>query len=150
MHFPTDTAFDLLADPLDKDQQVFRERHKLCKICAKDVLQLAGPAMAGVRAGRPGKARHLVLRDEEFDIHIKIWGDENRRKIRGQLLPRSGSQFVEPAQCHLLRHGARFQSTTTDETGEFHFSGVPEGDLTLQIDLPDLTIVGSLNVEDTS
>jgi hypothetical protein len=28
--------------------------------------------------------------------------------------------------------------------GEFHFTDVPEGDLSLQIDLPNLTVIGSL------
>jgi hypothetical protein len=98
-----------------------------------------------VRGGAAGPARQFILRDEEYDIHIKISGDEKCTRIRGQLLPRSGKQFAQPAQCHLLRNGARLQSTTTNETGEFHFDEIPPGDLNLQVDLPGLTIVGSLN-----
>jgi hypothetical protein len=101
------------------------------------------PVITGFR-GSVGPARRFILRDEEFDIHIKIWGDENHKEIRGQVLPRSGKEFAQPAQCHLLRKGARFQSTTTSETGEFQFDEVPPGELTLQVDLPGLTIVGSL------
>ena len=101
------------------------------------------PVVTGFR-GSVGPARRFILRDEDFDIHIKIWGDENSRHIRGQVLPRSGKEFAQPAQCHLLRQGTRFHSTSTNETGEFHFDEVPAGDLTLQVDLPGLTIVGSL------
>jgi hypothetical protein len=103
------------------------------------------PEITGFRGDSAGPARKFILRDEEYDIHIRISGDEDRRQIRAQLLPRAGKGFAQPAQCHLLRDGARFQSTTTNETGEFHFDEVPAGDLNLQIDLPGLTIVGSLN-----
>jgi len=30
--------------------------------------------------------------------------------------------------------------------GEFSFTDLPEGDLSIQIDLPNLTVVGALNV----
>jgi hypothetical protein len=103
------------------------------------------PAITGLRGSCPEPARRFILRDEEYDIHIKMSGDDDHRQIHGQLLPRSGTGFAQPAQCHLLRNGARFQSTSTNETGEFHFADVPAGDLNLQVDLPGLTIVGSLN-----
>jgi len=103
------------------------------------------PRVRRVRGGSAGPARQFILRDEEYDIHIKISGDEKCTQIRGQLLPRSGKEFAQPAQCHLLCNGARLQSTTTNETGEFHFDEIPAGDLNLQVDLPGLTIVGSLN-----
>jgi hypothetical protein len=28
--------------------------------------------------------------------------------------------------------------------GEFHFTDIPEGDLSLQIDLPNVTVIGAL------
>jgi hypothetical protein len=103
------------------------------------------PGITGLRGSSPESARRFILRDEEYDIHIRIWGDDDRKQIHGQLLPRSGTGFAQPAQCHLLRNGVRFRSTSTNDTGEFHFEDVPEGDLNLQADLPGLTIVGSLN-----
>jgi hypothetical protein len=106
---------------------------------------LSRSGAAGLRGPGAGPVRQFILRDDEYDIHIKIWGDPIRRQIRGQLLPRSGKGFAPLAKCHLLHNGARFQSTFTDETGEFHFDEVPEGDLYIQIDLNGLTIVGSLN-----
>ena len=88
------------------------------------------------------------MRAEEFDIHIKIWGELNHKQMLGQLLPRSGDDFVHSARFHLLRNGERLESTAVDETGEFHFTDVPEGDLSLQIDLPNLTVIGALNVRE--
>lgn len=99
-------------------------------------------AFAGTRGTAP--ARQLVMRAEEFDIHIKIWGEQNQRQMLGQLLPRSGEQFVRNARFHLLRNGERLETTAVDEMGEFRFRDVPEGDLSLQIDLPNLTVIGAL------
>jgi len=102
--------------------------------------------MAGGR-GFMATARQLVMRAEEFDIHVKIWGEREHRQMLGQLLPRSGQDFVHAARFHLLRNGERIETTVVDEVGEFHFNDVPEGDLSLQIDLPNLTVIGALNVK---
>jgi hypothetical protein len=104
------------------------------------------PAFAGAR-GATVAARQLVMRAEEFDIHIKIWGEPDHRQMLGQMLPRGGDEFVRIARFHLLRNGERIESAGVDETGEFHFTDVPEGDLSLQIDLPNLTVIGALNVK---
>jgi hypothetical protein len=105
------------------------------------------PVLAGSR-GVAAAARQLVMRAEEFDIHIKVWGEPEHRQILGQLLPRSGQDFLRVARFHLLRQGERVESTAVDEIGEFHFTDVPEGDLSLQIDLPNLTVIGALNVRE--
>jgi hypothetical protein len=107
------------------------------------------PALAGARGGA-STARQMVMRAEEFDIHLKIWGDQNHRQLMGQLLPRKGMEFVSAARFHLLRNGERLESTGTDEMGEFHFTDLPEGALSLQIDLPNLTVIGSLKVDETN
>ena len=104
------------------------------------------PALAGAR-GASSAARQVVMRAEEFDIHVKIWGDYDHRQMLGQLLPRNGKDFVRSARFHLLRNGERIESTVTDHTGEFHFTDVPDGDLSLQIDLPNLTVIGALHVK---
>jgi len=108
------------------------------------------PALAGARGGSGPAARQLVMRAEEFDIHLKIWGDQNHRQLMGQLLPRKGMGFVSAARFHLLRNGQRLESTGTDEMGEFRFTDLPEGVLSLQIDLPNLTVIGSLKVDENS
>jgi hypothetical protein len=105
------------------------------------------PALAGVR-GASGTARQLIMRAEEFDIHIKIWGEPEHRQLLGQVLRRSGAGFVQSANLHLVQHGERLETATADEAGEFHFADLPEGDLSLQIDLPNLTVIGALNLEE--
>jgi hypothetical protein len=105
------------------------------------------PALAGAR-GASATARQLVMRAEEFDIHVKIWGEPEHRQVLGQLLPREGTKFVESARFHLLQNGERLETSDVDETGEFHFTDVPEGDLSLQIDLPNLTVIGALKARE--
>jgi hypothetical protein len=104
------------------------------------------PAFAGARGS--SDSRQLVMRAEEFDIHVKIWGEDDHKQMLGQVLPRNGKDFVRFARFHLLRNGERLESTSTDETGEFHFTDVPDGDLSLQVDLPNLTVIGALNVQE--
>jgi hypothetical protein len=106
------------------------------------------PALAGVR-GAAATARQVVMRAEEFDIHIKIWGEPEHRQMLGQLLPRTGRSFVESATLHLLQHGERLETATADKTGEFHFTDLSDGDLSLQIDLPHVTVIGALNFKGT-
>ena len=101
------------------------------------------PAFAGARGGATA-ARQLVFRAEEFDIHIKIWGEQNHRQLLGQMLSRSGDEFLGEAHFHLLRNGERLDSTSMDGMGEFQFTDISEGDLSLQIDLPNLTVIGAL------
>jgi len=91
-------------------------------------------------------ARHLVLRAEAFDIHVKIWGEPPGREMVGQILARGAAIPVGGARLQLLRDGERLATTIADKLGEFKFSGVPEGVLSLQIDLPNLTVVGALNL----
>ena len=106
------------------------------------------PALAGVR-GASAASRQLVMRAEEFDIHIKVWGEPEHLQMLGQLLPRRGATFVESANLHLIQHGERLETATADRTGEFRFTDLPEGNLSLQIDLPNLTVIGALNFNET-
>ena len=88
------------------------------------------------------------MRAEEFDVHIKVWGDHDRTQLRGQLSRHNAHELVPSAQFHLLRDGALVESTATDESGEFYFSDVPEGDLGFQISLPHLMVVGPLRFQE--
>jgi hypothetical protein len=106
------------------------------------------PAFAGARGSAAAAARQLVMRAEEFDVHIRVWGEKDHKQMLGQVLRRSGDEFVDVARFHLLRNGERVESTAVDQTGEFRFSEVPEGDLSLQIDLPNLTVIGALNIKE--
>jgi len=104
----------------------------------------SGPVLAGAR-GTPVEARHMVLKAEDFDIHVQIRGEREPRQILGQILSRSREDFAIIARFHLLRNGERLQaSAAADMLGEFHFTDVPEGELSLQVDLPHLTIIAAL------
>jgi hypothetical protein len=103
------------------------------------------PAMAGARGTAP-EARQIVLRAGQFDIHVKVWGEPDGKQMLGQLLSRDGETLGHAARFHLMQNGARLETTATNEMGEFHFTDVPEGDLSLQLDLPHLTVIGALNL----
>jgi hypothetical protein len=105
---------------------------------------LSQPALAGARGS--ASTRQIVLRAEEYDIHLRIWGESQKRRMTGQLLARGGGSFIEGANLYLLRNGERLGSASIDTYGEFEFSGVPEGSLSLQADLRHLTIVGAFKV----
>jgi hypothetical protein len=105
----------------------------------------AQPTLAGTRGA--ADARHLVLRAEGFDIHVKIWGTTPNRQMAGQILARGAALPVEGARLHLLRDGERLSTTLADILGEFTFNNVPEGLLSLQVDLPNLTVVGALSLD---
>jgi hypothetical protein len=91
--------------------------------------------------------RHLVLRAEGFDVHAKIRGESPGKQMTGQILARGAAVPSGGARLHLLRDGERLAIALADKFGEFRFNDVPEGHLSLQIDLPHLTVVGSLNLD---
>ena len=99
--------------------------------------------MAGLR-GSDSPARQFIMRADEFDIHIKIWGDEGSKQMIGQVLPRNVDDFVG-GTLHLLKNGELVESTVIDEIGEFVFTYVPKGVLSIQIELPHITVIGALN-----
>jgi hypothetical protein len=101
---------------------------------------------SGVR-GSDSAARQIVIRADEFDVHIKIWGDNGHKQMIGQVLPRNGNDFVG-GRFHLLQNGEQIDSAVTDEIGEFVFANVPEGVLSIQIELPHITVIGALNFPD--
>ena len=104
----------------------------------------AEPDKAGVR-GSDSTTRQIVIRADEFDVHIKIWGDNGHKQMIGQILPRNGTDFVAGGRFHLLQDGERIETAVTDEIGEFVFAHVPEGVLSIQIELPHITVIGALN-----
>jgi hypothetical protein len=129
-----------------RQEEVASLRSIIASIVFDSFLQ---PAMAGAR-GASTTSRQLVMRADEFDIHIKIWSEGERKEMLGQLLSRSDPGFTSTARFHLLRNGEKIESTITDELGEFHFSDIPEGNLSLQMDLPNLTVIGALTAREAS
>jgi hypothetical protein len=105
------------------------------------------PAPAGAR-GVSAAARQLVLHADEFDIHVQLWGERDHMQMLGQILPRNGEGFASTARFHLLRNGERLETTDVDDLGEFQFDDVPDANLSLQIDLPNLTVIAALNIKE--
>jgi hypothetical protein len=101
-------------------------------------------------AGARGETatRQVVFRAEEFDIHVRIWESGQNRELLGQIQSRASSEFVKQARLHLLRDGDRVSSAPSNDLGEFRFSFVPSGSLSLQIDLPNLTVIGALDMKE--
>jgi hypothetical protein len=120
------------------------------RVKAAIVFNSRAEAVAAGARGAVKEARQMVLRAEEFDIHVRISDDADHKHLIGQLLPRGGGGFVRNARLHLLCNGERIETTCVDELGEFHFKDIPSGLLSLQIDLPNLTVIGALNIPVTS
>jgi len=90
-------------------------------------------------------SRELVLQAEEFDIYLKITFFKEHRELLGQILPRGSNTFVNDATLHLRQNDERVGSANVNDLGEFQFTNFPDGLLSLQIDLPNLTIITTLN-----
>jgi len=107
------------------------------------------PAQAGARAtlwmDSQLVSRRVLLQTDDFDIHVRISKVEDHRDLFGQILPRGSGGFVKDASVHLQREQERIGTTGTNTLGEFLFSNIPEGLLTLQIDLPHATVISALH-----
>ena len=106
------------------------------------------PAFAGARGA--GGSRQLVLRAAQFDVHVRISGKPEIRQITGQILARDKKGFVDLAKVQLLKNGAPVRTANLDSLGEFEFESSPEGVLSLQIDLPNLTVIGALGNDEVA
>jgi hypothetical protein len=100
------------------------------------------PALAGTRGTT--EPQHVMLRASEFDIHLKISANPSQRQMMGQVFARDDTEFLSSVRLHLLQNGQPFQSTWTDNFGQFQFDEVPQGAVSLQVELPHLTIVGAI------
>ena len=91
-------------------------------------------------------ARQVVMRAEEFDIHLKISANPSQHQIVGQVFARDETQFLSRVRLHLLLNGEPFKTTWSDNFGQFQFDEVPEGVFRLQLDLPHMTVVGGITI----
>jgi len=140
---------DAPAALLNAAYEVVVPRAKFREVLASMIFDsFTQPAFAGARGA--GTARQLVLRAAEVDVHVRIGGTPESRQITGQILARGERGFVNTASVHLLQDGTRIRSTTLDPLGEFEFENAPEGLLSLEIALPDLTVVGALGNEEVA
>jgi len=107
----------------------------------------AEPAPAGIRAGlwmdSQVVSRRVLLQTDDFDIHVRISKVEDHRELFGQILPRDGG-FVKDASVHLKNEEERIGSAELNSLGEFLFTRIPDGLVSLQIDLPYVTVISAL------
>ena len=108
----------------------------------------AEPAPVGTRAGvgmdSGVVSRRVLFRTDDFDIHVRISKVEDHHELLGQILPRGGGGFVKDASVHLRHEEARIGSANLNSLGEFLFTSIPDGLLSLQIDLPYVTVISAL------
>jgi hypothetical protein len=104
----------------------------------------ADAAFAGARGATD--ARQVVLRAQEFDIHLKISSNPIQQQILGQVFARNENRFLSGVRLHLLLDGKTYKTTSSDNFGQFKFDEIPESVFQLQVDLPELTIVGGITI----
>jgi len=92
--------------------------------------------------------RQVVMRAEEFDIHLKISTNPSQHQIVGQVFARNETEFLSSVCLHLLLNGTPFKTTWSDVFGQFQFDEVPPGVFRLQLDLQHLTVVGGITISE--
>jgi hypothetical protein len=93
-------------------------------------------------------SRQVVMRAEEFDIHLKISANPSQHQIVGQVFARNETEFLSSVRLHLMLNGKPFKTTNSDNFGQFQFDEVPQGVFRLQLDLPHLTVVGGITISE--
>jgi hypothetical protein len=93
-------------------------------------------------------SRQVLMRAEEFDIHLKISANPSQHQIIGQVFARNETQFLNNVRLHLMLNGKPFKTTYSDNFGQFQFDEVPQGVFRLQIDLPHLAVVGGITINE--
>jgi hypothetical protein len=106
------------------------------------------PAM-GLRGGL-SDSRHLVIRADDFDLHLKISGKDSTRTLQGQLLLSGSDELIEDALVLLCVLGKPTQITFTNRLGEFRFDDVPAGSHRFVIRLISLGRTAEFSVKEGS
>jgi hypothetical protein len=120
------------------------------KIIASMVFDsFAQPTTAAIRGettafSEQAVIRHVVFQAEQYDICVRLSMFDDHRDLLGQILPRDSRDFVTDTSLHLRQDDERIASAVVNELGEFQFCDVPDGKLSLQIDLPNMTIITAL------
>src|SRR2546425_11536082 len=120
-----------------------------------EIIQASVVFDSGWHAGSKGfrgehGARQLVLRALDVDIHIKLWEADGHLTLMGQVLTQGPDEWASQATVHLISGGRRVNSASPDQLGEFRFENVPDQPMSLQVDLPTLTLIGSLQAQTTN
>jgi hypothetical protein len=131
------------------DAPIAEARSAIPQIVASIVFDsFAQPALAGARGEE--ESRQVVFHASDYDVHVKIFGDPAGRHVIGQIFARNETSFLDNARLYLLQNGERVGMTVLGEFGGFEFEEVPQGSLSLQIDLPGITVVGTLKDIETA
>src|SRR5262249_60179839 len=121
------------------------KRQEIREVLATVVFEsLTHPAFGGARGETA--PRHVLLRAQEFDIHLKISLDPSVRQMVGQVFARDETEFLSSVRLQLMQNGTPLKTTWTDIFGEFHFNELPQGELRLQVVLLRLTVVGGMPI----
>jgi hypothetical protein len=99
---------------------------------------------AGTRGA--ADARQVLAHAEEFDLHLKICRNPSQHLIFGQVFARNETQFLNGVRLRLWLNGAPFETTWSDNFGQFQFEEVPEGAFCIHVDVSHLTIVSGITI----
>ena len=91
-------------------------------------------AVTGLR-GTAIESRQVVIRADDFDVHLKISGKESNQTIMAQLLPKAWA-IVADAEIQLRVPGHAALLTRSNEFGQFVLNRVPSGPFLFSIALP--------------
>ncbi|PYS31042.1 MAG: hypothetical protein DMG11_02840 [Acidobacteria bacterium] len=95
---------------------------------------LTHATMAGFRGA--AESQQIIFHAEGLSIHLRISKVKAERIILGQLLQRSSHEFLSETTVSLVSGAEKIRTTTTNSHGEFRFSGVPAGALTIEAEIP--------------
>jgi hypothetical protein len=92
-------------------------------------------AARGARAAGPGEQRQFLYETEYATVAFTLQHREQGRlfDLLGQFMPADESE-VDLIRVYLLRDGVEFDSTVTDDLGEFFLPAVPRGQYDLVLD----------------
>jgi hypothetical protein len=97
---------------------------------ALDTLAEQGPLQ---QRGTPQLNRILLLKADRLDVHLEIVDSDGITSLLGQVLEKSTSQFLTEVEVRLLKAQRTIEVRAADNLGEFRFSSVPKGPLSLEI-----------------
>jgi hypothetical protein len=81
---------------------------------------------------------------KDLDIHVRIRTRDQSRELVGRIQPHESANF-RSASLHLFQKGERVNSAQVNEDGQFQFKCVPDGPLSLQLELPNMIAVSAID-----
>ena len=94
----------------------------------------------------PMESQQIIFQAEDLSIHLRVSKPDQERVILGQLLQQAPDSFIAGARISLLLESGKIGSTVTNSLGEFRFSAVPVGALTLEADISARRLIANFKV----